>query len=109
MTISATTTLDAIGALVAAVAKLPLAGLRHVALEVSASHVVQQYVETNIEQCLPALLANSGLSYSSRVIDGCGSKALFVCPHPNPLPEGEGVQCCFTTAAPYNLVPHMLN
>ena len=25
-----------------------------------------------------------------------------ICPHPNPLPEGEGVQCCFTIAEFYN-------
>ena len=46
--------LDAIGALVATVAELPLAGLRHVALKIGAGQIVQQHVKSDAEQCLPA-------------------------------------------------------
>jgi hypothetical protein len=46
--------LHAVRALVAAVAELPLALLRHVALKVRAGQVVQPHVEAGIEQALPA-------------------------------------------------------
>jgi len=47
-------------------------------------------------------LAYGNVSRRSVPIDGGGSKATFDCPHPSPLPEGEGVLRRFTSAVPYN-------
>ena len=53
--------------------------------------------------CKPADKTASVYLRVKRLIEEARNKALFLAPHPSPLPEGEGAECRFTNAAVYNI------